>query len=87
MELILSLLASLNSLSPLAVIGLLGVIIFLLVKGKTATDGKVEAIASNHLHDMPELVAVVREMNETLRRIELKMEGEFSYIRSRLNGK
>jgi len=80
MESILSLLNTLNTLSPLAVIALLGVVIFMLVKGKTATDFKVDSIATNHLHDLPEAI-------EILRRIELKLGEEFSYIRARLNGK
>jgi len=80
-------LTTLNTLSPLAVIGLLGTIIFLLVQGKTAADTKVDAIASNHLHDLPSIAESVKEMSETLRRIEQRMGEEFSYIRARLNGR
>ena len=71
----------------LAVIGLLGMIIFLLVKGKTAADEKVETIASNHLHELPSMAEDLRSIAETLRRMETKMAEEFSYLRGKLNGK
>ena len=87
MESLISLLQTLNSLSPLAVIGLLGTIIFMMVRGKTAADSKVDTLASNHLHDLPSIAESVKEMSLTLQRIELKMVEEFSYIRSRLNGR
>jgi hypothetical protein len=87
MEILISFLQTLNTLSPLAVIGLLGTVIFLLVRGKTAADTKVEAIASNHLHDLPSIAESVKEMSETLRRIEQRMGEEFSYIRAKLNGR
>lgn len=86
-ESLISLLTTLNSLSPLAVIALLGTIIFLLVKGKTAADGKVETIASNHLHELPSMSEDIRSIAETLRRMETTMASEFSYLRARLNGK
>ena len=82
MDIIISLLATLNSLSPLAVIALLGLIIFMMVKAKTdtsAVDQKVTDLGTNHLHCMPEML-------ETLQRIEVKMGEEFSFIRARLNG-
>jgi hypothetical protein len=85
MEVIISLLTTLNTLSPLAVIALLGTIIFLLVKGKTAADGKVEVIASNHLHGLPEMADTLKSIAETLRRMEVKMGEEFSYLRAKLN--
>lgn len=86
MEEIISLFTALNSLTPLAIIGLLGTVIFLLVKGKTATGRKVEAIANNHLHDLPELVELVRKMADTLQRIEVRMGEDFTYIKARING-
>ena len=64
----------------LAVIGLLGTIIFLLVRGKTDVSDKVDNLADNHLHDVPEILA-------TLQRIEVKMSEEFAYLRARVNGK
>jgi hypothetical protein len=51
MEILISFLKTLNTLSLLAVIALLDTVIYLLVKGKTAADSKVETIATNHLHD------------------------------------
>jgi hypothetical protein len=87
METLITFLTTLNSLSPLAVIALLGTIIFLLVKGKTAADGKVDTIASNHLHELPEIAETLRVMAETLRRMETKMSEEFAYLRGKLNGR
>ena len=80
MESLMSLLTLLNSLSPLAVIGLLAVIIFMMVKGKTATDVSVESLKENHLHNLPEIA-------DSLRRIETSLAENFSYIKAKLNGR
>lgn len=80
MDVVVELLKTLNDLSPLAIIGLLGTVIFLLVKGKTAADSKVETIATNHLHELPEIMETLREMNRTLIALD-------AYLRARLNGK
>ena len=80
MDALLELLTLLNTLSPLAVIALLGCVIFMLVKGHKDVDTKVTAISTNHLSDMPEIV-------ETLRRIELSLSENFAHIRARLNGR
>ena len=79
MEPLLEFLKTLNSLSPLAVIALLGTIIFMLVKGKTASAEKLKEVQENHLHELPEIA-------ETLRRIEQRMGEDFSYIKAKLNG-
>lgn len=86
MDAIIEFLNTLNSLSPLAVIGLLGTVIYMLVKGRTATDAKVETIASNHLHDLPEAVDILRRMEATLQRIEVRMGEDFAHIKARING-
>jgi len=77
-----SLLQVLNSLSPLAVIALLAVIIFMMVQQNkgTAKQEQVNEIRDNHLHDLPQML-------ETLQRIEVKLGEEFAYIRAKLNGK
>lgn len=66
----------LNTLSPLGLASLLAVIIYLQVKGKQ----QVATISDNHLSGLPEIA-------EALRRIELKLGEEFSFIRAKLNGK
>ena len=76
MELLIQLLATLNSMTPLAVIALLGLVIFLQVKNQK----KIGKIEDNDLHDLP-------EMAETLQRIEVMLSKEFSYIRERLSGR
>ena len=91
MDILVDILKTLNTLSPLAVIALLGVIIFVLVRGKTSTDAKVEKITSNHLHNLPDMsddLNRILEANvksaDTLQRIEVKMREEFSFIRTKL---
>ena len=74
METISTVVAALNSLSPLGIIALLSYIIYLQVR----SHAQVETIKTNDLHDVPEVI-------ESLRRIELMLATEFSYIRSRLN--
>ena len=91
---LLELLNILNTLTPIGVAGLFGIIIFTLVRGRlpftTSTgtskeilkdiDNRLLTMETNHLHELP-------EMANTLRRIEVLMSKEFSYIRARLNGK
>lgn len=79
MNAIISLLTMLNSLSPLAVIALLGLVIYMLVKGKQQVTGQVADISDNHLHSLPEIA-------ETLRRMETRMAEDFSWIKAKLNG-
>lgn len=83
MDWLLPLLTQLNELSPLAVIGLLGVVILLLIKGKGEMTSKVEVLQNNHLH---EIAADIKAIADTLQRIEVEMVKEFSWIRARLNG-
>lgn len=83
MDTLITLLNTLNTLSPLAVIALLGTVIFLLVKGKTNVDTKVEAIATNHLHDLPDMVASLGRIENLLQ----TLNDNVIYIRARVNGK
>jgi len=87
MDSIVSLLNTLNGLSPLAVIALLGTVIYILVKGKTPTARKVNEITDNHLHDLPSMATDIKDIAETLRRMETKAIEEFSYLKARINGK
>jgi hypothetical protein len=59
----------------------------MMVKGKTAADSKVETIASNHLHELPQIAADIRAMAESLQRIEVKMGEDFNYLKGRINGR
>ncbi len=79
MEFVTTVVESLNSLSPLAVIGLLGIVIYMLVKNKREADEQNIVLTGNHLHELPEIA-------ESLRRIEQSLAENFSYIRARLNG-
>ena len=84
-EFFVNLLPQLNTLSPLGVIALLGLIIFMLVKAKAAKvemDTKVSNIAENHLHGLP-------EMTESLKRIESVLSNindNIIHVKARING-
>jgi hypothetical protein len=79
METLVSVFEMLNAVSPLGLAALLAYVIYLLVKGKTSTDAKVETIATNHLHGLP-------EMADTLKEIQLTLTSLDAYLRARLNG-
>lgn len=68
-----SLLTMLNSLSPLAVIALLGIVIYTLITNH-------KEIKENDLHAMPDIL-------ETLQRIEVAQTAAFSTIIAKLNGR
>ena len=76
MELLIQLLTTANSLSPLAVIGLLVTVILMLVKGHK----KVEKIEGNDLHHIE---GHLEQISETLQRIEVAL----TYVKARVNGK
>ena len=86
MDAIVVLLQTLNTLSPLGVIAMLGLVIFMLVKAKSAKsdmDEQIALISHNHLSGLP-------EMAESLRRIESllqTMNDNTTYIRARVNGR
>lgn len=77
MDALIAFLTTLNSLSPLAIIGLLGTVIFMLVTGKTASAKALHTVQTNHLHELP-------EMADTLRRIETRLAEDFTYIKAKL---
>jgi hypothetical protein len=80
MDALIAFLTTLNSLSPLAVIALLGTIIFMLVKCKTASAKALHTVQTNHLHELP-------DMAETLRRIETRMAEDFTYIKAKIDAR
>lgn len=79
MDAVLKLLETVNSLSPLAVIALLALVIWMQVKNQK---GQTQ-IAENHLHGLPELMDLARQQTETLQRIEVAL----AYIKARINGR
>jgi hypothetical protein len=74
MDALITFLNTLNSLSPLAIIGLLGTVIFMLVKGKTASAKALHTVQTNHLHELPEIAETSRRISEVLTRIETKLD-------------
>jgi hypothetical protein len=85
MEFLIELLGVLNSLTPLGVIALLGVTIFMLIKNKS-TAAQVTKIETNDLHELPEMAQTLREILTILQRMEVEQGKEFSHIKARLNG-
>lgn len=65
MEVLVDSVTALNSLTPLAVIGLLSFIVYLLVSKK----GPVRKISENHLHDLPTMAATLIRMEVVLEEI------------------
>lgn len=79
METIITLFQAANSLTPLAIIGLLvGILYILLWKQPLKKD--IEDIQDNDLHELPDMAA-------TLRRIEISQTQAFATIIARLNGR
>jgi len=82
MELLNTLLHTINELSPLAVIALLVVVVFL----QTQNHKKVVSIQKNDLHELPEIMSTLRHISATLQRIEVSQGEHFSYLTARVNG-
>jgi uncharacterized membrane protein YhfC len=72
----LDLLHTLNGLSPLAVIALLTLVIYQLVRHKR----ELASMRENDLHHLP-------EVTDALRRIEVKLSEGFATVIAKLNGK
>ncbi len=88
----------LTNVQPIGVIALLGIVIYMLVKEQkglwrrqnaaTETDDHgqpitLKTIATNHLHELPEMAETLRRMESTLNELAKDM----SYIRGRMNSK
>lgn len=91
-QLLIGFMSFLNTLTPLAVIALLGTVIFLLVYKKPFTEAvkpiqsSLEEVKSNHLHELPAIAANMERVVEILQRIEVKMSEDFAYLKARMNG-
>ena len=86
MESLIQLLNVLNSFSPVGVIALLGLVIFMLVKAKDAkldVDKKMSVISDNHLSGLPDMVSSLARIEDLLQ----SMNDNIVYIKARLNGK
>ena len=81
-----SLFQFLTTVQPIGVITLLGLIIFILVKGKKLEEGQNE-ITTNHLHGLPEMADTLKRIEEKLDRNFEKQNADISYIKARLNGR
>ena len=89
MEALIEFLNALNTVTPLAVIALLGLAIFFIVwknPFKPVEDSLTE-VKNNHLHELPAMAESLRDIASTLQRMEVKMGEEFSHIKARLNGR
>lgn len=72
-----------NTLTPLAIIGLLIGVIYLQVY-KQPTKEQVSTIADNHLHGLPQIEENTRLMVDSLRRIENQQTAGFATIIAKL---
>lgn len=81
MDTVIELLKTLNSLSPLAVIALLALVIYKQVQAHKLTT----TIKTNDLHEMPDLVAAVKTLSDSLQRIEVAQSSAFAAILARLD--
>lgn len=89
MELMIAFIGQLNSLSPLAVIGLLAIILFYQAKNNRTAIGHhdtLNSIKTNDLHELPMMMDLLNNINITLQRIEVSQGESFSFIRGRMNG-
>ena len=79
MESLIGFIAALNTLSPLAIIGLLALVLLLQQKNKKAlTD-----VADNHLHDLPDMAASLQRIESLL----LDIKDNTVYLKARINGR
>lgn len=72
-----------NSLTPLAIIGLLVGVIYLQVY-KQPTKEQVSTIANNHLHGLPGIEENTKQMVDVLGRIERTQTEKFATIIAKL---
>jgi hypothetical protein len=80
-----SLFTAANSLTPLALVGLtLGVLYIQIYKQPSKQE--LSIVKENHLHELPEVAANMRQASETLRRIEVTMAQNFATIISKIEG-
>lgn len=78
MDMIIALLAALNTLSPLGLAGLLGLVLWNQSRNRKA----VAEVSENHLSGMPDILDAVRRMEGLL----LNINNNVIYLRARING-
>ena len=78
---ILELLKAVNGMTPIGIITLMAIIIFLLVKGRK----DVKDLSDNHLHDLPLLVENSNRTVDVLQRIEVRLGEDLTYIKERVS--
>lgn len=79
MDIVLQFLNILNSLSPLAVIALLSLVLFYQARNKDKAENNFDSLTSNHLHELPDILVV-------LQRMEVANATAFAAILAKLNG-
>lgn len=84
-----ALLTTLNSLSPLGILGLAIVMYFYQTKNVKAADehsARLASIKGNDLHELPQMAENIRDMASTLQRMETANAAAFATVIARLNG-
>lgn len=86
MEELIAFLTVLDTLSPLAVIALLAVIVFMLVRAraKNLVDVPDKIDTTTLFHVLPVMANDIREMTASLQRLEVKIGEELSFVRAKL---
>lgn len=84
-DLLLEILKTVGSLSPVAALGLLATTAVLALKGFHDVEAKMDTLTDNHLHELPELVENSRRTVDVLQRIEVKLGENFAAINEKLN--
>ena len=70
---------ALNAITPLGLAAGLAIIIYLQIKNK----GRVNHLATNHFHELPQMAADIRAMRELLQTVN----DNVVYLKARVNGK
>jgi hypothetical protein len=83
MSLLISFLSALNTLTPLAVIGLLVLVLFYQSKNNTTSRLSLFNLSNNHLSGLPDMAASLERMETILKTIN----DNIVYIRARMNGR
>lgn len=86
MDTILEFLKAANSLTPLAVIGMLVTVILLLVKHQKTNSAAMVTLKTNDLHELPEAVESLRRIEGLLIDMSRQQAADSAYLHARLNG-
>lgn len=82
MDIVIDLLKTLNSLSPLAIIALLALVLFYQARYKEKAETSMVTLTDNHLHDLPAVAEGISALRDSCQRIEVML----ATVIAKLNG-